>query len=110
MCATAAAAIGPIYYAAARDSILQDALTTPGVVTRGFQLTQRGPLHGSLEACAGGVNDQARPALGGGAAEQRRLRPPIYAMEHQVFFRDLAETVGLVYRTDVCAHLRLRSG
>src|SRR4051794_20108523 len=110
MCATAAAAIGPIYYAAARDSILQDALTTPAVVTRGFQLTQSGTLHDSLDTFANRVDDQIRPALGGGAAEQRLLHPPIRAMEHQVFFRDLAETVGLVYRTDVCAHLRLRSG
>src|SRR3954470_10365727 len=52
----------------------------------------------------------ARPAGGGAPAERRLLPPPIRAMEHQVFFRDLAETVGLVYRTDVCAHLRLRSG
>src|SRR4051794_19487224 len=110
MCATAAAAIGPIYYAAARDSILQDALTTPAVVTRGFQTTQSGGLHGTLDVFSQQVDDQVRPALGGGAQEQRLFQPPIRALEHQVFFRRLAETASLVWRTDVCAHLRLRSG
>jgi putative ABC transport system permease protein len=110
LCATAAAAIGPIYYAAARDSILQDALTTPDVVTRGFQTTQSGGLHSTLDTFSQQVDDQVRPALGGGAEEQRLLQPPIRAMEHQVFFRDLLETVGLVWRSDVCAHLRLRTG
>src|SRR4051812_35895658 len=99
MCATAAAAIGPIYYAAARDSILQDALTTPAVVTRGFRRTQGGPLPASPAPFAARGDARARPAGGGGAGERRLPPPPIRAMEHQVFFRDLAETVGLVYRT-----------
>src|SRR4051812_19679160 len=110
MCATAAAAIGPIYYAAARDSILQDALTTPSVVTRGFQATQSGGLRGTLDEFEQLVDGEVRPAIGGGAQEQRLLKPPIAAIEHQVFFRRLLETVGLVWRSDVCAHLRLVRG
>ena len=110
LCATAAAAIGPVYYAAARDSILQDALTTPDVVTRGFQTTQSGGLSGSLDAFSQRVDDQVRTALGGGAEEQRLFQPPIRALEHQVFFREKAQTASLVWRSDVCVHLRLRSG
>ena len=110
LCATAAAAIGPTYYAAARDSILQDTLTDPSVVTRGYQTTQSGGLHLTLDPFTQQVDDQVRSALGGGAEEQRLLQPPIEAIEHQMFFRKLLETVGLVWRTDVCKHLQLRSG
>jgi putative ABC transport system permease protein len=110
LCATAAAAIGPTYYAAARDSILQDALTTPSVVTRGFQATQSGVLAGSVDALQASVDEEIDRSLGGQAAADRIFRPPIEALEASLFFPKVIENVALVWRTDVCRQLTLRSG
>jgi putative ABC transport system permease protein len=109
LCATAAAAVGPTYYAAARDSILQDALTGPSVVTRGFQATSSGVLAGSIDHLEGLVDDELNRTLGP-AATRRLFQPPIQAMEGTEFFVKQAENLGLIWRSDVCHHLTLRSG
>ncbi|HET7310979.1 MAG TPA: FtsX-like permease family protein [Mycobacteriales bacterium] len=109
LCATAAAAVGPTYYAAARDSILQDALTSPGVITRGFQLSSSGVLAGSSGNLAGLANDELDRTLGEARAD-RLFQPPIQALEGADFFPKLVENVALVWRSDVCRHLTLRTG
>ena len=109
LCATAAAAIGPTYYAAARDSILQDAFTGPGVVTRGFQTTSSGVLAGSADNLRSLVDDELGQNLS--PADIRRLfLPPIQALEGTDFFPKQLENVSLVWRSDVCQHLTLRTG
>ena len=42
--AAGAAATGPIYYAAAKTSILHDSLSRGGVISRGFEATGTGQL------------------------------------------------------------------
>ena len=109
LCATAAAAIGPTYYAAARDSILQDALTAPGVVTRGFQTTSSGVLAGSSDNLAALVDGELNRTLSPDQVH-RLFQPPIEALEGSDFFAKQAQNLGLVWRSDVCRHLTLRAG
>ena len=109
LCATAAVAIGPTYYAAARNSILQDALTAPGVITRGLQATSSGVLAGSADNLRGVVDDDLSRNLGQ-ARLNRLFQPPIQALEGTDFFPKQLENVSLVWRSDVCRHLQLKAG
>jgi putative ABC transport system permease protein len=109
LCATAAAAIGPTYYAAAQDSILQDALTAPGLINRGLQATSTGVLAGSSDRVEGLVDDELSRTLGP-AGVNRLFQPPIQALEGLDFFPKQLENLGLVWRSGVCQQLVLRSG
>jgi putative ABC transport system permease protein len=110
LCATAAATVGPTYYVAARDSILQDALYSTDVLGRGFQAVQQGPVHGTLDAVAGTVDGALADAVGGTASADRLFRPAVTALETTSFFPDSAESIGLVWRDGVCRQLKLASG
>jgi hypothetical protein len=110
LCATAAATVGPTYYVAARHSILQDTLTATSVVGRGFQAVRQGPVQSSIGALDSNVTHELDQALGGPATVRRVFAPAVLALEATAFFPNLGENVPLVWRTDVCAHLRFRSG
>src|SRR4051794_35171638 len=110
LCATAAATVGPTYYAAARHSILQDTLADASVVSRGFQAAQQGPVKGSFERVSASVDNELDRAIGGAAVAERLFQPPIGALETRAFFSGSGENVPLVWRTSVCAHLRIQHG
>ena len=105
--AVAAVTIGPAYYAAAQSSVVQDTVGTAAPPGRGLEITQSGPV----DAVGGLVNQAgARLAryLGGGATLTRLFARPVTAAETTVQANN--QTVPLVYRSGVCAHLHFTSG
>ena len=105
--AVAAVSIGPAYYAAAQSSVLQDVVSQAPAAGRGLEVSQSG----SVDAVAG-VAEQAQGLLagylGGPATLTRLFGPPVTAAETTV--QAGGQTVPLVYRSGVCAHLRFTSG
>src|ERR1700722_8439208 len=105
--AVAAVTIGPAYYAAAQSSVLQDTVGQASAPGRGLEVSQSGPV----DAVAG-VAQQAQGLLahylGGVPALTRLFGPPVTAAETTV--QASGQTVPLVYRSGVCAHLRFTSG
>jgi putative ABC transport system permease protein len=110
LCASAAATVGPTYYVAAKHSILQDTLTSVSVIGRGLETLQQGPVQGQLDSVERNQASVMASTLGGGRATQRLFAPPVEATETLRFFPSLTEQALLVWRSDVCAHLHLRSG
>jgi putative ABC transport system permease protein len=110
LCATAAATVGPTYYVAARQSILQDTLRSTNVVGRGFEAIQQGSVRNNLPLLQSTLTTELDGALGGGAVSRRIFVPEVDALEATAFFPALGENLPLVWRTEVCAHLRLRAG
>ena len=80
--ATAAAAAGPIYYQAARTSILRDTVAGAGFSGRGYEANETGALPGLLGQLAPAVRSQLDHGLGSLAGRgcsprpSRRSRPP----------------------------------
>ena len=105
--AVAAVSIGPAYYAAAQSSVVQDTVGTAPAPGRGLEVAQSG----SVDA-VNGVAQQAQGLLahylGGPATLHRLFGPPVLAAETTV--QAGGQTIPLVYRTGVCAHLRFTSG
>src|SRR4051794_20491407 len=109
LCATAAATVGPTYYAAAKSSILQDTLTRSNDVERGVQASRQGAVQdtlGTLDSQVRGVIDESV----GAPARRRLFQPEVQAVETRMFFPDLVQNVPFVWRSGVCAELRLRTG
>lgn len=109
LCATAAATVGPTYYAAARSSILRDTFTTQQVIGRGYQATESGSVSGSLNALQSTMDDAVDSRLGAAAAA-RLFGPPVTAIETTAFFQNLSSNVPLAWRSGVCAHIRFAKG
>ena len=105
--AVAAVTIGPAYYAAAQSSVVQDTVGQASAPGRGLEVSQSGPV----DAVAG-VTAQTQVLLahylGGQATLARLFGPPVMAAETTV--QAGGQTVPLVYRSGVCAHLRFTSG
>jgi len=110
LCASAAATVGPTYYAAAKHSILQDTLSDAGVVGRGFQAVQQGPVQDSLPSLSAKVRHELDVATKGAGNADRLFSPPVESVETKVFFPARAQNTLLVSRTDVCRHLRFARG
>jgi hypothetical protein len=110
LCATAAATVGPTYYLAARDSILQDTLSASNVIGRGFQVVRQGPVGGTLDPTASAVDGALQDAVGGAAVVDRLFQPQVRALETNAFFPDRAQTIGLVWRDGVCDHVSFADG
>jgi len=106
--ASAAAAAGPAYDAAARASILQDNLHDQAPIARTVEVDGSG----SVVGLAGNLDSQATSILAGqlgGLATVRRLfQPPIEVILAQVSTG--GHLTPLTWRTDACAHLRLTAG
>jgi putative ABC transport system permease protein len=105
--ATAAAATGPIYYQAAKTSILQDTLSTASVIGRGYEANETGSLPGLLGQLAPLVRGQLSVARGSLSGRQI-FAPPIYALEATVPYPRSNGSVPLVWRSGVCTQLRIR--
>ena len=104
--ATAAAATGPIYYQAARTSILQDTLSTASVIGRGYEANETGSLPGLLGQLAPLVQGQLSVAQGSLPGRQI-FAPPIHALETTVPYPRYNASVPLVWRSGVCTQLRI---
>ena len=73
--ATAAAAAGPIYYQAARTSILRDTVASSGFSGRGYEANETGALPGLLGQLAPAVRSQLGHGLGSLAGRGCSPRP-----------------------------------
>lgn len=110
LCASAAATVGPTYFAAAKHSILQDTLSDADVIGRSFQVVQQGPVQNSLPDVATRTQHELVAAAGSPATVRRLFGPPVAAIETSAFFAAQAENPPLVARTNVCAHLHFATG
>jgi len=77
--ATAAAATGPIYYQAARTSILRDGLVTASVIGRGYEVNETGAVPGLLGQLAPVQQGQLDTSLGN-LAGRGLFAPPLYSV------------------------------
>ena len=108
--ASAAAAIGPIYYSAAQTSILRDSFASAPVIERGIEVTQHGLVAGQLAPLSKTVAGLISSGLPDPSIRSRVFATPIDAIESTAFFQDLNENPVLAWRTDVCAHLQIATG
>ena len=106
--ASAAAAAGPAYDAAARASILQDNLHTQLPIARTVEVDGSGSVVGLADNLNSHVNSILAAQLGRPAAVKRLFQPPVEAILAQA--RTGNHLTPLTWRTDVCAHLRLTAG
>jgi putative ABC transport system permease protein len=104
--AAAAAAAGPAYYAAAKVSILQDAVTGAVLTGRGFEANLTGPVSGTLPSLTDAVRGELRSDLG--PAASRLFAPPVASVEGTGQYRAEGLSFVLAWRTGMCAHLRIR--
>ncbi|HEX4658807.1 MAG TPA: ABC transporter permease [Streptosporangiaceae bacterium] len=104
--AAAAAATGPAYYAAAKTSVLRDALHSGGALSRGVEATTTGALPGLVATLQGEVDDQLSAGLGPGPA-RRLFAPPIADLEGTGVWSTSQTTIPVDWRTGICAHLRI---
>jgi putative ABC transport system permease protein len=106
--ASAAAAAGPAYDAAARASILQDNLHTQVPIARTVEVDGSGSVAGLADNLNSHTTSTLAAQLGGPAAVKRLFQPPVEVILAQV--RTGNHLTPLTWRTDACAHLRLTAG
>src|ERR1700761_4921793 len=104
--AGAAAAAGPIYYSAARTSILRDTIVTQPVTGRGYEVNETGALPQLFSQLPPAQKTQLDHALGS-LAGRGLFGPPVYSLEGTLPLPQYNTSVALVWRTSVCAHLRI---
>ena len=104
--ATAAAATGPIYYQAAGTSILRDTLATASVTGRGYEANETGAVARLLGQLTSVQQGQLASSLGS-LAGRGLFAPPVYSVETALTFPQYTTSVPLVWRSAVCAHLRI---
>jgi putative ABC transport system permease protein len=104
--AAAASAAGPAYYAAAKLSILHDAVTGVPLTGRGFEANLTGPVNGTLPSLADAVRGELRTDLG--PAASRLFAAPVQSIEGTGLYRAENLSFILAWRTGMCAHLRIR--
>ncbi|BEP15663.1 hypothetical protein acdb102_39740 [Acidothermaceae bacterium B102] len=108
--ASAAAAVGPTYAAAARTSVLQDNLTAATPAQRGLEVVQQGDVSGD----AGAVGRRVGDGVLNGAIKDAKVRAafgtPTEALEATAVIAGTQDAVPLDSRDGVCAQLTLASG
>ncbi len=105
--AAAAAAAGPVYYQAARDSIMHDAIARASFIGRGYEATETGSVNGTLRQLIPAARGRLALYLGG-LARRDLFAPPVYAIETNELFPEFRGTVPVVWRSGFCAQLRFR--
>jgi hypothetical protein len=111
--AAAAATTGPVYDAAARTSILRDAVTTPAVLDRAAEVTASGPVSGLADGLIAQADTRLAADLGGAGELNRIFQPPVQDVSVQVVLAGPApgsQPPALTWHTGQCAHLRLAAG
>ena len=104
--ATAAAAAGPIYYQAARTSILRDTVASSGFSGRGYEANETGALPGLLGQLAPAVRSQLGHGLGS-LAGRGLFAPPVEAVETSLTYPQYQTLLPLIWRSGVCTQLRI---
>ncbi|MGI8449354.1 MAG: hypothetical protein ACR2MP_19690, partial [Streptosporangiaceae bacterium] len=104
--ATAAAATGPIYYQAARTSILRDTVAGTGFAGRGYEANETGAIPGLLGQLQPTVRSQLGHSLGP-LSGRGLFAAPVYAVETSMFYPQYDTSVPLIWRSGVCAQLRI---
>ena len=104
--ATAAAATGPIYYQAARTSILRDTVAGTGFAGRGYEANETGAIPGLLGQLQPAVRSQLGHSLGP-LSGRGLFAAPVYAVETSMAYQQYGTSVPLVWRSGVCAQLRI---
>jgi putative ABC transport system permease protein len=107
--AGAAAAAEPIYFAAAKISILHDTVSSGNVINRGFEAVQTGAITSLQPLLRNSVLDDLSVAVGG-PAQRRLFGPPIESLESTAEDSQLNKELELVWRAGVCARLRIVRG
>ena len=102
--AVAAAAAGPIYYQAARTSILRDTVAGTGFAGRGFEANQTGAVPGLLGQLQPAVRSQLGHALGS-LSGRGLFAAPVSAVETTLPYPQYQTSVPLVWRSGVCGQL-----
>src|SRR5438046_476206 len=77
--ASAAAATGPAYYAAAKTSILHDTVARAGYLGRGFEADQTGAVNSLMDPLTATVRGELGRSGQAGAA--RLFAPPVESLE-----------------------------
>jgi putative ABC transport system permease protein len=106
--ASAAAATGPAYYAAAKTSIMRDTVAGTGYLGRGFEANETGAVNALIDPLLAQVHGHLSRALGSQAAVRRLFGRPIEALAADAVDVPLNVTIPLVWRSGFCAHLRIR--
>ncbi len=104
--ATAAAAAGPIYYQAARTSILRDTVARTGFAGRGYEANETGAVPGLLGQLQPAVRSQLGHGLGS-LSGRGLFSPPVFAVETALPFPQYRTSVPLAWRSGVCPQLRI---
>ncbi len=104
--AIAAAAAGPIYYQAARTSILRDTLVSAPTVGRGYESTATGAVSGLLSHLARAQQSQLNAQLGS-LSGRGLFTPPVESIEAAIPFALTRSSILLVWRSGVCRQLRI---
>jgi hypothetical protein len=105
--ATATATIGPVYYQAARTSILRDDVADASFIGRGYEANETGAVAGLLGQLAPLQRGELTASLGG-RSRLSLFEPPVYSVETALAFPQYSTSVPLIWRSSVCAHLRVR--
>jgi hypothetical protein len=103
--AVAAVAAGPVYYGAARTSILQDTVAGAPVIGRGFEANETGPVTSTLLSLRQTVNGLLDSDLGPKAAA-RLFAPPVQSIEGTGLYQPYGKEFILAWRTGsarICA-------
>ena len=106
--ASAAAATGPAYYAAAKTSILHDTVAGAGYLGRGFEADQTGAVKSLMDPLVAEVQGDLGRGHGGQAGADRLFAPPVESLETLAVDIPQNASIGLVWRSGVCAQLRIR--
>ncbi|HEY2315855.1 MAG TPA: ABC transporter permease [Streptosporangiaceae bacterium] len=104
--AAAAAATGPVYYGAAKTSIVHDSLHGGSVLGRGLEATGTGQLSGLIVTLRGNVDAALSAALGQDTAS-RVFAPPIGDLETAGTWSVPQSLIPVDWRAGACAHLKI---
>ena len=96
--AVASATAGPTYYAASQTSILHDSVASTNVIGRGYEVVEPDGV-GVAQTSAEAASDLGR--------ESRLFYPEVQAMEATALEPHSQAGISIVWRSDVCAHLRI---
>jgi putative ABC transport system permease protein len=116
--AAAAATTGPTYDAAARTSVMRDALDTPTVIDRTVEASGSGPASGLASGLATQAGGVLAAHLGGPAQLSRLFQPPVEDTLVQVPATRVvnpgastpSNVINLSWHSGQCTNLRITTG
>jgi hypothetical protein len=110
LCSVAAAAAGPTYNAAARESILQDQLRTSDLVGHTLEASAYGSVTNVLPDLTNFMSSQIRGLTKSAAEENRLFAPPIASVETQSYVGAHTTSTTLAWFSAACHAVQLDAG